>query len=128
MAYRELTDQELEELTGGGPCHMHFHEPHVSRDNLDQLNSIKKIVKVSDNYHAALDDDIIVADTTDRSLTVTLPASRDGKEYTVVKFVAINTVSVDFGASTFVGLTGVTLSDQGAVGRYKSYSSNWIPI
>lgn len=125
----QLDVEQKEQLTGGGVCHLHFHEAFVSRDDLNRLNDVKRIVTVTESYQVLDKDDIIWADPTLGNLTVTLPPAVGQKEYTVTRSADTNTVTVEFsdGQNCF-GQTSLDMVAFGAVLRFKAYLGNWILI
>lgn len=124
-----LDIEQKEQLTGGGVCHLHHHESHVTRDDLHKISAVKKIMPITSNYTVQADDDIIWADPSLGDITVTLPPAIGTTEFTVTRSGLVNTVTVVFsdGQNCF-GATSLNMVDFGAVLRFKAYLGNWILI
>lgn len=125
----KMDDDTLEELTGGGKCHKHYHETILTHDDLEKIQTLDKIVNITANYAALYEDDIIVADSTAGSVTVTLPLAKGQRQYIVSKAVATNNVVVNFsGGQNCFGQTSITLVALGAVARFRAHNNGWILV
>lgn len=125
----ELTDFEYEQLTQRGPCETHTHEIDLAEHrNLETLQSIEAVKNVTANYTVTFLDDIIVVDSTTGNVTITLPKSRGGRKFCVIKAVAANTVIVNFSGETMLGLSSVSLTDQAARLWFKAVAGGYIPL
>lgn len=101
----------------------------VEHRHLDSLQAMEVITYVSADYTADYRNDIIVVDSTAGNVTVTLPKSRGGKVFHVIKSVAANTVTVAFSSGeTMFGQTSVSLVDLGSGKRLKSVLNGFIPL
>lgn len=114
-------------LKGGGDCPDHFHrsDRFPTRDSLLWMQSLKSVRTISANYTATKDDDIVVVDTA--GVTLTLPPSRNGREYTVSSIgLGTATVTPD-GSETINGSASYALGTTSVV-RLKAVSGGWVHI
>lgn len=126
---RQLDEGQIDELTGGGECHLHHHPTSITHVEVDQFQAILRIRQTALDYTANPVDDIIVCNTNVGNITVTLPLAQGAKEFTVTKASALNTVTIAFsGGQTCYGQATVTLSAIGEVKRFKAFFDNWITI
>lgn len=105
-------------------------EPELRRhEHIESLQALEVVTKVTGNYTATYRDDIITADTSAGNITITLPRSRGGKHFTIVKLTAVNTLTVNFSAGElYLGAASVPLAAAGAVARLKAIPGGYIPI
>lgn len=97
--------------------------------HLDSLQALELVRTVTTSYTATYKDDIILADTTSGNITITLPPSRGGKVFHVVKPKAANTLTIVFtGTETMLGVASVSLTDFGSGKRLKSVPNGYIPL
>lgn len=92
-----MTPENLpNDLWGGGDCLSHWHSVHrsPSHDFLEGLQSLEKVVSVTEDYTVALHDDYIFADTTLGDVDIYMPEPRGGLIYTVVKVAGGNNVTL----------------------------------
>ncbi len=118
----ELTDEQYSELTGQAECHQHFHAVDHTHVQVDQAQAVMVITNVSADYAAKSRDDIIVVDTTAADVTVTLPLSKNQKEFTVIKKVAANSQITAFsGVETCLGSSTITATGALSVKKFKAF-------
>lgn len=127
---RQLSDAEIDELTGGGISHSHYHIERPTHETVDQLQDQSRIVQTAAAFYDALSiDDVIIANSNSNDVVVTLPPVIGQKEYIVSKAATANNVHVVFsGGSTCYGAGSVLLTFLGEVVRLKAYLGNWITI
>lgn len=126
-----ISSEEESQLTNGGACDLHFHpnDRIVQHDQLDQLQSVKTIRNISSSYTATYRDDILIVDTTSGNLTVTIPLSKGFKEFTIVKSVAANVLTVVFsGGQLMFGLSSITITVQADLRTLKAIVGGYIRI
>ena len=122
-------NQDLDTLIGGGDCLHHYHnsDRFPTRDTLLWLQSLESVREVSANTSVTDIDDILLCTAT--SITITLPAARGGKHYTVVTTLAGNVTIAFNGTDTFVnGSVPHIISGANVVLRLKAVSGGWITI
>lgn len=119
---------ELGDLVGGGLCFSHYHQPNpISHEDIvnSQYAHIQKTVTGNITLTT---EDLILANTSSNSITVTLPKSGGaGKEFIVFKTHASNTVTINpVGADTING--GASLTITASYGSYwlKAVSGGWV--
>lgn len=126
---REFTEDQIQELTGGGECHQHYHSFNPNHTYVSRLQDTYKVRTVSTDTTLDASDDIVVVDTTSGNVTVTLPRSRGLREYTIVKGKSSNTAIIHFSNSeNCFGVTSFNLVSLGETKRFKAYNGNWISI
>lgn len=103
IAIRNSLDSYNSTLTG----HVYDADIHES--------SIKTAVNITGDYTALDTDDLIIADTDDSDIVLTLPLV-SGKQYFIKKISAVNTLTIT-GSTTFDGTGALTLT-----GLYSSYT------
>lgn len=97
--------------------------------HLETLQSIEVVSKVVANYTVDYREDIIIADTTNNNITVTLPKSRGGKKFCVIKGSALNTLTVIFsGSETMLGIASVTITSLADRHWFKGVAEGYIPL
>lgn len=129
MSTTDLSVEEHQQLTGGGECQLHHHQYVISPKDMDSYQSLRKIREVNTTSLLEPTDDIVIVDTAGSSVDVQLPISRGGKEYTIVKKSALNSLNVTFSlGQTCFGDSSVLATNKGAVVRLKAYKGNWILI
>lgn len=97
--------------------------------HLETLQSIESVRTVTSSTAADYNDDIIVADTSAGNVTVTLPKSRGGKKFCIIKGSAANTLVVDFsGGETMLGITSVTITSLADARWFKGVQQGYIPL
>lgn len=97
--------------------------------HLETLQSIEVVKTVTANFTASYREDIIVADTSSGNITVTLPKSRGGKKFCVVKSSAANTLTVLFsGSETMLGINSVTITSLADARWFKGVQQGYIPL
>lgn len=97
--------------------------------HLDSLQSIELVKTVTANYVVDYKEDIIVANTSGGNITVTLPKSRGGKKFCIVKGSAANTLIVNFtGGETMLGITSVTITSLADSRWFKGVQQGYIPL
>lgn len=125
----ELTEHEHSQLVNGGLCVIHEHDVVLSEHkHLDALQKLEVVTLVSANYTVNYKDDIIVVDTSVGSRVVTLPLSRGGRKFCIIKASAANNLTVQFtGGETMCGLATVVLT---AIGSkwFKGIAQGYIPL
>jgi hypothetical protein len=117
-----------QQLTGGGDTLLHYHL--ADRVTNARLQADARQVTVTEaTYIVADNDEILLVDTSAASATLTLPPSRGGKEYEVVKIAAANSITVDAdGSDTICGAASMLLTLQWSAARLKAVSGGWILI
>jgi len=125
--------QTLEEfgLINGGDCFSHFHseDRRPTQDFLRSLQQVAKDVSISANYSVRNDDNVVLCNTTTGNITVTLPRSRRGVEYTFIKTAASNTLTIDgSGAETINGSATLVMSSVWSSRTLKSIGNGWVVI
>lgn len=97
--------------------------------HLDALQAMEVVKNVTSSYTARYQDDIIVADTSGGSITVTLPKSRGGKKFCVVKASAANNLVINFsGGETMLTITSVVLTALADLRWFKGVQGGYIPL
>jgi hypothetical protein len=89
------------------------------------------VISKSANYTLVPFDDTVEVDSTSGNVTINLPtaAKIKGKEYTIKKVVAANSVIVDgSGAETIDGAATYTMTAQWKYVRVRSNGTNWIIV
>lgn len=127
----ELTDVQHVLLTEGGACDLHFHpnDRVVQHEQLDQIQALKTIRSISANYVATAKDDILVIDTTSGNVSVTLPLAKGFKEFTIVKSVGVNVLTILFsGGQLMFSQSSIVLTTLSDVRTLKAISGGYIRI
>jgi hypothetical protein len=126
----ELSEYEIRELTGRGPCHLHTHEVNINEHkHLDALQALEVVVRVSADYMVSYREDIIMVDTSGGNVTVTLPKSRGGKKFYIIKISALNVLTVRFsGNETILGDLSVPMNSLGEGIWFKGIPQGYIPL
>lgn len=97
--------------------------------HLETLQSIEVVTTVTSNHLVEYREDIIIADTSAGNITVTLPKSRGGKKFCVIKSNAANTVTVNFtGGETLLGIVSVTITSLADRRWFKGVPEGYIPL
>lgn len=97
--------------------------------HLETLQSIEVVTVVAANHTAEYREDVIVADTSTGNITVTLPKSRGGKKFCVIKASAANTLLVNFSnGETMLGITSVTITSLADRRWFKGFQEGYIPL
>ena len=84
------------ELVMGGDTRLHHHlEDRIpTHETLRTLQAVKRVVVVSSDYSVLDRDDVIEVDTGGGNIDVTLLLGRQGKEITISKITAANTLTI----------------------------------
>ena len=91
-----LSDEQIAQLIGGGECFIHIHpkEPLDFTDSLE-LMAAEPITNVtSPTYTPTKFEEMLLCDTTNNNITITLPLAFNGREFYVVKMAPQHTVYV----------------------------------
>lgn len=126
----ELTDYEHVQLTQRGDCALHTHDTVLSEHkHIDALQSLEVVTFVATDHVVGYREDIIVAGSDTIDIVITLPKSRGGKKFCVVKGNAPHLVTIQFtGGETMLGSASVTLSALAQVQWVKSIPGGYIPL
>lgn len=126
----ELTDFEKGQLTGRGPCSLHTHETEINHHkHLETLQALEVVVKVTANHTVEYREDIVLADTSAGNITITIPLSRGGKKFYILKTSAANVLTVQFsGAETMLGSASITITALGEGKWLKGIDEGYIPL
>lgn len=114
-----LTREQIAQLTGQGECFLHSHPKELLIfADLVQLMLAEPQTEVSSaTYTPTNTDSVLLVDTSAFSVTVTLPALTNGREYKVVKVSPANALYVVPEAP------GTVLGSTAGVVLYNDYSS-----
>lgn len=125
-----LSDYERGQLVNGGICNLHEHEVDLREHrHLETLQSIEAVRTVSSNYTASYIDDIILVDSSQGNVTVTLPPARGGRKFCIIKKSATNSVIVRFtGDETMLGITSVVITSLADLRWFKGILEGYIPL
>lgn len=97
--------------------------------HLEALQNVENVRTVTSNYAVRYADDIVIVDTTSGNVTVTLPRSRGGKKFCIVKASASNTVTILFSNSeTMLGINSVTITSLADKRWFKGVKQGYIPL
>jgi hypothetical protein len=97
--------------------------------HIDALQFLEVVVITTVNKTALYREDIIVADTSNGNVTITLPKSRGGKKFVVIKGSGLNVLTVQFtGGETMFGVASVVVTALGAVNKFKGVPGGYIPL
>lgn len=97
--------------------------------HLETIQSIEVVSFVTGSRMVEYREDIIVADTTNNNITITLPKSRGGKKFCVIKGSASNTLTVNFsGGETMLGIASVTITSLADKRWFKGVTEGYIPL
>lgn len=125
----ELTDYEHSQLLNGGLCVLHEHDVVLAEHkHVDALQSLEVVVSLAVDHVVDYREDIIIIDTTAANRVVTLPLSRGGRKFCIVKSSAANNLTVQFtGGETMFGAATVVLT---AIGSkwFKGIAQGYIPL
>lgn len=126
----ELTEFEREQLVSKGPCNLHTHEVNLNEHkHVVSLQALEVVVTVTANHVADYREDIILVDTSAGNVTITLPPSRGGKKFYILKTKAANAVTVQFtGGETLLGAASYSLSAQAEGRWFKGVYEGYIPL
>ena len=120
--------QRLRELLSGGDTFAHWH----SEDRvptlafLHGLQQLMSQTTISGDATLGKTDDIVFVDTSAGDVTITLPYSTQGQEYTVVKLSALNKLIVTANAPITVnGATSVSYTTDRTARTFKLNGTNW---
>jgi hypothetical protein len=130
----ELTEDQHSNLTSGDVCHLHYHSSDRAsqHEQLEQLQNVKVIRYVSANYAISIKDDLIIADTSIAAMTVTLPLSKGGKEFTIIRSTIssnANSLTINFsGGQTMFGQASIVLTAFSDLRTLKSILNGFVRI
>lgn len=125
----DLTEYQIAQLTLGGRCNLHQHETNLEHKHIDALQSLEVVTNTQVDHLVSYREDIITADTSAGSIVVTLPKSRGGKKFIVVKTSGLNTLTILFtGGETVLGSSSVITTALGDVKRFKGITGGYIPL
>lgn len=97
--------------------------------HIETLQSIEVVTKVTGNHTVEYREDIIIADTTNNNITITLPKSRGGRKFCIVKGSASNTLIVNFsGGETMLGIPSITITSLADLRWFKGVEQGYIPL
>lgn len=101
----------------------------VTQDTVDQIQDRTRAKLVNSNYNANYNDNVIVVNSSNGDVSITLPLSKGGKEFIVVKSSASNTVAVVMSGSDLVfGSHIVTLLQLGEAKRFKAIPGGYVTL
>lgn len=113
-----LDDRQAAELTGCGDTQLHYHL--ADRKTNAVLQSEEKIKQVSTSYTVTSSDDYILV-TAVSPVTITMPAAKGGKIYTIVRVSGASNVTVSgAGTDTINGAASLTISSSYSPHRLKT--------
>jgi hypothetical protein len=121
------------ELLSGRDTNLHSHEfdripTFATRQGLDDVETVQLVTFAMSPYTVRSTDEVIVADTTGGAITVTLPAPRKGKRYSVSRIAGAANVTVGAASGNVNGGASVTISSSFVPLRVKAYSGNYISV
>lgn len=97
--------------------------------HIETLQSIELVKTVTADYTVDYREDIIIADTTNNNITITLPKSRGGRKFLIVKGSASNTLIVNFsGGETMLGVASITITSLADRRWFKGVQQGYIPL
>lgn len=97
--------------------------------HLETLQSIEVVSSVTASRTVEYREDIIIADTTNNNITITLPKSRGGKKFCIIKGSASNTLIVNFsGGETMLGIASITITSLADRRWFKGVPEGYIPL
>lgn len=123
--------RQAQELVGGGDSLLHYHlsDRIPTHATLHGLQEVAVVRSVSANTTLTYEDDYVLVDTTAGSVAITLPASKAGKEFEIIKIAAANSVTVDGdGSETICGSTTMLLTTQWSAANMKAVAGGWVLI
>lgn len=125
-----LTNYERGQLVNGGICNLHEHDVNLrDHQHLETLQSIETVRVVSSNYTVSYTDDIVLVDSSQGNVTVTLPPARGGRKFCIIKKSAANSVIVTFsGGETLLGITSVVITSLADLRWFKGFLEGYIPL
>lgn len=126
---KDLHSSVIQELVGGGVCHLHHHETIITHQDLEELWEQELVTSVSANYTVSDRDDIVLADSSAGNVTLTLPLAKGRRLIVITKAATVNNVTVNFtGGQLCLGAASVTMLALGEVKRFKAYNDGWILV
>lgn len=97
--------------------------------HIETLQSIELVKTVTADYTVDYREDIIIADTTNNNITITLPKSRGGRKFLIIKGSASNTLIVNFsGGETMLGVASITITSLADRRWFKGVQQGYIPL
>ena len=126
----ELTDFQLQQLTGQNECYLHSHASSpASHEQALQLQAAAGVESLTTSTALTAAYDHVMVNSTGGNVDLTLPLAAKGKVYTITKLVAANTVTIYSTApDTVLGAASTALTAQWSVLRLKAVTGGWIPI
>lgn len=122
-----MDDRQERELIGGGDTLLHFHLS--DRATNAGLQADARVLTLTDDYDARVDDDFLLFDTTAGAVTTTLPLARNGKEITVTLLAGTYQITVNpQSGETIMGEPDCIITDVGTSITFKAVTGNWIAI
>jgi hypothetical protein len=98
----------------------------IERVNYDSLKAYQQIanrVSVDADYSISYSDDFVLVDSTAGVVTVTLPAARNGLQFTILRVAGGNNVTVvPSGAETVNGAASVTITSSFVPYTFKDFT------
>lgn len=125
-----LTQQQEEQLTTGGVCRLHTHEDErlLNHRDLEQLNSLKKPIRISASHIARYTDDIILVDTSGGVVAITLPAPRNSNECVIIRVAGANAVNITSVSGLIDGAASASISASYTPKRLKSIAGDYYSV
>jgi len=126
-----LSDLQESSLVSAGDCFEHWHSSDrvMTHDSLTGLQEVANYQTFTDDYEVKPAADYILADTSVKSVTITLPLSTNGREIEVTKMASPNYVSIKTSGSDLVlGSNELRVYNYGTSLRFKAIPTGWIII
>lgn len=126
-----IDEAQASQLIGGGECFLHFHpqEPLQFDDAIDLMESAPTIT-ITDDYSPTSNDYLILCDTTNNDIRITMPLAGFGREYQIVKVAEANRVFIDPTSPDHVrgSLTGLIIYNIYTSLHLKAITGGWILV
>ena len=126
--FTDYEKQRVRELISGGDTFAHWHsEDRVPTQNfLHSLQQLMSQKSITTDTTLGRTNDIVFVDTSAGDVTITLPDSTEGQEYTIVKTSALNKLIITANAPITVnGSASVTYTTNRTARTFKLRGGNW---
>lgn len=132
-----LSAQETSQLTQGAVCYIHTHPKDILgfEEKLELMFAtpirvaVPIMVPGGGSYTVSRGDELVLVDTSSSNVTVVLPPTDNGREFSVTKVSPNNTLFVvPTPPSTIIGAQGVQFTGNYTSLRIKAVNQNYILI
>lgn len=128
----ELTQEQVNQLVGGGDCQLHSHaiDREITHDQVLQFQNSENVKQVTSSRTVTYGDDFLFVDTSAGAVSLTLPIARGGKSYTIVRIAGTNNVTLTpISSDKINGATSAVISSTYAPIRIKALKGvGWLQV